>query len=135
MGQIGIGAMLHYLVGGSEKDPQDYYGEKIVEAKIEDEKLIIKFENGKVINLFDDGKSCCEMRYMTCDDDPKDLVGGVLREITPKNVPTIEEDWDVHEQVFVEVATDKGFITLCSHNEHNGYYGGFGLTITEEKAC
>jgi hypothetical protein len=29
------------------------------------------------------------------------------------------------------IGTDVGFITLTNHNEHNGYYGGFGLTITE----
>ena len=69
---------------------------------------------------------------MTTDDDPQSLVGGKLVRIEAKPGPDKDSEYDVHEQVFVEVATDKGFITIVNHNEHNGYYGGFGLTITEE---
>ena len=36
---------------------------------------------------------------------------------------------DDHETCFVEVATDDGFITLTNHNEHNGAYSGFVLTV------
>jgi hypothetical protein len=33
----------------------------------------------------------------------------------------------VHETQFLIVDTTKGSFTIVNHNEHNGYYGGFGL--------
>lgn len=131
MSQLGIGAMLHYLGGGSEHDPKEYYGQKIMSAEIADNRLRLGLSGGKFIEIWDNGKLCCESRYMTCDDDLKSLVGQTLTRIEAKPGPDVEAKYDVHEQVFVEVGTDKGFVTVANHNEHNGYYGGFALTVTE----
>ena len=30
------------------------------------------------------------------------------------------------------ISINKGFITITNHNEHNGYYGGFGLAVDGE---
>lgn len=133
MGQLGIGAMLHALGGGSENDPKRYHGQKVMSAEIADNRLKLGLSGGKFIEIWDNGQSCCEHRYMTCDDDVKSLVGGTLTRIEAKNAPDLDAGGETHEQVFVEVATDKGFITIANHNEHNGYYGGFGLTITERE--
>lgn len=128
----GIGAMLHYLGGGSDKDPSEYYGRTIGHAEIDDERMIITFEDGVSIKIFDDGQSCCENRYITCDDDVSCLVGGKLIKIESSEDGESDGDYDeVHEWVFIEVATDKDHIKFCTHNEHNGYYGGFGLSVTE----
>lgn len=98
-----------------------------------DERLKIEFEDGSKIAIWDNGQSCCESRYMTTDDDVHSLVGGKLARIESKAGPGSTGSYgDEHEQVFVEIGTDKGFITIVNHNEHNGYYGGFGLTITED---
>lgn len=136
MTQPGIGAMLHYLSGGSDHDPAEYYGQKIMAVELREgdgpNRLRLGLSGGKTIEIWDDGQSCCERRYMTCDDDVKSLVGQELRRIEAKPGPDVEDDYgDYHEQVFVEVGGDRGFITIANHNEHNGYYGGFGLTITE----
>ena len=131
MGDLGIGAMLHYLGGGSEHGANEYYGRKIAAAEVVDNRLRLSFDDGKSIELWDNGQSCYENRYMTTDDDVKSLIGGELVRIEAKPGPSITADYEEHEQVFIEVATDKGFITIANHNEHNGYYGGFGLTITE----
>lgn len=133
MAHPGIGAMLHVLSGGSEHDPEEYYGQKIVATEIIDDRLRLGLSNGKVIEIWDNGQSCCESRYMTCDDDVKSLVGHELVRIDAKNGPDVEGEYETHEQVFIEIGTNKGFITIVNHNEHNGYYGGFGLTITELK--
>lgn len=138
MSQIGIGAMLHVLGGGSKHDPSEYIGKLITAAEMIDDgsidKLKITFDDGKNIYIWDDGQSCCEHRYMTTDDDVSTLVGGELLHIETKEGPYEEGEYgDVHETVFVEVATDKGFITITTHNQHNGYYGGFGLTITTDE--
>jgi len=130
---MGIGAMIHYLSGGSEHSASEYYGQKILSAEIVDNRLRLGLKNGKTIEIWDNGQSCCENRYMSTDDDVSSLVGKKLTQIACKEGPTVDEDYNVHEQVFVEVATNKGFITIANHNEHNGYYGGFGLTITEKE--
>lgn len=134
MSQPGIGAMIHALSGGSQQDPAKYVGRKITAAEMKNERLSLTFEDGSKIAIWDNGQSCCESRYMTTDDDVQSLVGGQLTRIEAKPGPDRDAEYDVHEQVFVEVGTDKGFITIVNHNEHNGYYGGFGLTVTEDAA-
>jgi hypothetical protein len=130
MTQPGIGALLHYMSGGSEQDPAKYYGRKITEVAMIDEQLRLTFEDDTLIKIYDNGQSCCESRYMTTDDDVQSLVGHKLVGITSKPGEDIDNG-EVHETCFIEVATDGGFITLTNHNEHNGYYGGFGLTVVE----
>ncbi len=149
MSQPGIGAMLHYLGGGSKHSANEFYGRKIVAAELvsgaergslggsPNESLRLTFADGTKIAIWDDGQWCCESRYMRTDDDVQSLVGHELRRIEAKEAPNIGTDDDYgeeHEVCFVEIGTDDGFITISNHNEHNGYYGGFGLTITVEEA-
>jgi len=94
-------------------------------------KFRIKFTDGKEIAIWDDGQSCCEERYMMTDDKPGELEGGTFVKIDVKEVPDLEKEYGMHECCFVEIVTDKCTVVLVNHNEHNGYYGGFGLTITE----
>lgn len=108
-------------------------GLRIVEASL-DEGLKLTCANGWVITLNDEGQSCCESRYITCDDDVGSLVGGVFygvrKCVTGREWEDDEDDDDeVHDVVFIDVVTSVGSITLCTHNEHNGYYGGFSVTI------
>lgn len=130
----GLGVMFHILSGGSKQDSAKYYGRKITAASITNDRLNLEFADGAAIQLWDDGQSCCERRYMTTDDDVSSLVGHELRRIEAKDGPKSKDDWDeVHETCFVEVGTEDWFITLVNHNEHNGYYGDFALNITECK--
>ena len=132
MTQLGVGAMIHMLAGGSPHAPSKYAGLTITAADFSSEALLLSFSNGQRIKIFDDGQSCCESRYMTTDDDTASLVGHKLLRIDAKDGPEdVGEYGDRHETCFVEVATDGGFITITTHNEHNGYYGGFGLSIHE----
>lgn len=147
----GLGAMMHYLSGGSRNDPQKYYGKKIVGAKMEISpdsynscgdrdrgSLLLSFDGGPSIRIWDDGQSCCEARYMTTEDNPADLIGQTLVSIeatAAEEKPRGEDDYgESHEIVFVKIQGDKSAITIATHNEHNGYYGGFGLTIDEVPA-
>jgi hypothetical protein len=131
MEQMGIGAMLYALKGGSEHSGPEYYGQKILAADMSEEKLVLTLSGGKKIRIWDDGQSCCEHRYMTTDDDVQSLVGHKLVRIEAKDGPDVENGED-HETCFIEIGTDDGFITITNHNVHNGYYGGFGLEISEE---
>lgn len=126
----GIGAVIHELGGGSEKSASNYAGRKIINANHEGEVFNIDFEDGTKIQITDDGQSCCESRYLTCDDNPKDLIGQTLQGITVKFSET-EDNYEIHEIAFLEIQGDKSSVTFATHNEHNGYYGGFGLNIRE----
>lgn len=139
----GIGAMLHILGGGSKEDPSKYTGKTISSISLQDvgeiysddlptyQSLKIIFTDGTTIVISDQGQSCCETRYMRTDDDLQSIVGGTIIKIEGKEGPSIEAEYEEHEICFVEIQTDKGFITLANHNEHNGYYGGFGMNISE----
>lgn len=127
----GIGTMLHYLGGGSKESSEKYIGRKITNAEFGGDTFSLTFEDGVTIDITDQGQSCCEHRYMTCDDDVKSLIGQTLKHIIVKDTEYRDADYDTHEVCFLEVQGDKGSITFATHNEHNGYYGGFGLNIEE----
>lgn len=74
---------------------------------------------------------------MTCDDDVNDLVGHNWISADVQDGPSLkdenEEYAEDHDQQFLIVRTTGATITVANHNEHNGYYGGFGLTIEENE--
>jgi hypothetical protein len=118
---------------------------KVIETVAEDDQgMAIRFTDGSRLCIWDGGQSCCESRYMTCDDDLSGHEGGALLSVDldaagppPKAAADTtpdpdEDDWgddNCHETMFVKVQTTKGSFTLCTHNEHNGYYGGFSLEM------
>jgi hypothetical protein len=126
----GLGVMIEELFGVSY-DASQLLDCEILDANLVNDEIVLKFKD-KTVALYDSGQSCCESRYITCDDDLKSLIGGKLNNLQIKKSKEDEGEYgDVHEIDFVEIATDKGFITFCTHNEHNGYYGGFALRIRE----
>jgi hypothetical protein len=126
---LGIGVMLNHLSGNREtvEAYQAGLNKKIVKAVLENDVLELNFEDNTRLQFWDDGQSCCESRYMRTDDDLNDLVGGIFLGAELKEAPEVETQYDVHEVQFLEVKTDKGSIVMSSHNEHNGYYGGFAI--------
>lgn len=103
-------------------------GKVIKNAEFKNDSLYLTFDNGKV-RLFDNGQSCCERRYITCDDSACFLVGNKFTGIKLKMAPNKEDEYGEHEIMFVEVETSGGSIILETHNEHNGYYGGFSIEL------
>jgi hypothetical protein len=89
--------------------------------------LHITCDDGTVVRVVDEEQICCEYRYITCDDDLDCLIGGTLIDIMEKEVDIGEDEY--HEIAFVEIQTTKGCVTIATHNEHNGYYGGFNLRV------
>lgn len=126
---LGMGAILHQLGGGSPKNASDYYGRKIVTASLDNDEIKLGFDDNVTIRIWDDGQSCCESRYITCDDDIKDLIGKKLTKIEVKNHKEETGEYEEHEMAFVEINAEGSSITFCTHNQHNGYYGGFGLSL------
>lgn len=90
--------------------------------------LRIAFTDLSGIVLFDDARSCCENRYMHTDEDLQSFIGAQLVGAETRDAPDREDEHgEYHEVQFLLVHTDLGTFTLETHNEHNGYYGGFSL--------
>lgn len=109
-----------------------FLGRKIVAAGMDreyDGKVMLCLDDGGFIVVYDKSSACCGTRYITTDDDIQSLVGGVLTRIECKPGASMVEGGECHETMFVEIGTDKGFVTLTTHNKHNGYYSGFDLEI------
>jgi len=102
------------------------------EANNGDGAVEIRFSDGVRVVLLDDGRSCCESRYITTDDNPADFVGAELLDLESEGKEAVGEYGEPHEMEFVRLKTSKGTFTLCTHNEHNGYYGGFHIVLREQ---
>ena len=136
MCSLGIGVMIKMLSGNEESVDAftSVLGKKIVSLSIgEDDALHFEFADGSKIKIFDDGQSCCESRYMRTDDDLSFFIGSELLGAEIKEGPSAGDDGDVHDVQFLEVQTSKGVFTMSSHNEHNGYYGGFAIRAAKEQ--
>ena len=110
--------------------------ENIVHDKEFTEEMRISFVGGGTLRIWDNGQSCCETRYMTTDDDLPSFIGAKvvgLEDVAAPDIPYEGESYgDVHEQRFVKLETTAGTITLVTHNQHNGYYGGFDVVAKWE---
>jgi hypothetical protein len=111
-------------------------------GRVDDSSCVLTFDDGSRLELFDFGQSCCERRYMSTDDNPADIIGARLLDvvesdgngyIVPDPAPDDYGFSDCHDVAFVRITTTNGPLVLVNHNEHNGYYGGFGLVATLQK--
>jgi hypothetical protein len=129
MSNLGIGVMLSSLGGNREtvEALTSSLNKTIKDLSLNDDILLFKFNDGTKLQIFDDGQSCCESRYMRTDDNLTEFIGAKLISAELKSAPDVETEYDVHEVQFLEINTDKGSFVMSSHNEHNGYYGGFAI--------
>jgi len=119
--------MLGELGGNREtvEAVQGSLGKAISEVTLKEDVLDFTFSDGSGLTLRDDGQSCCESRYMRTDDDLAYYAGATLTDLALRDAPPIPAEYAEHEVQFLDVTTSKGVFTCSSHNEHNGYYGGF----------
>ena len=129
MSQTGIGVMISNLAGNASSVAAitNATNKTIALVELADDELQFTFADGSKIGLYDDGQSCCEDRYMTTDDELKDFAGSVLLDAEVSEAPSIEDEYGEHEVQFLNIKTSIGVFTMESHNEHNGYYGGFAI--------
>ena len=125
---LGIGVMLGQMTSNKEAVDciQAVIGKQIKSIELIEDEIVLKTSDGG-LKLLDYGQLCCESRYMRTDDDLSEFVGAVVNGFELKQAPDQEDEYGVHEVQFLEIATSKGAITFASHNEHNGYYGGFHI--------
>lgn len=135
MSQLGMGVMINMLSddGHSTAVFAAAVGKTIRAVALGgDDALHFVFTDDSKIVIADEGQSCCESRYMRTDDDLSTFAGAKLLGALVKEAPDVETEYDTHEVQFLEVQTDRGVFTMASHNEHNGYYGGFSVRVREE---
>jgi len=125
---LGIGVIIRSLGENEEtvKAVHSSLGKKISSAALVDEKFKLNFEDGTELTFSDEGQSCCEHRYMTTSDDLNSIAGAKFVDVELRDAPSVPDEYgEAHEVQFLVVGTDKGNVTIETHNEHNGYYGGF----------
>lgn len=136
MSQTGIGVLSRRLGvnSASAKALSASLGKTIDAATLDDDDVLrIRFTDGATLALRDDGPDCCEYRYMRTDDDLSAFTGAKFIGGGIKDAPDQDDGRrDVHEVQFLEIQTDRGVFTMSSHNEHNGYYGGFSIKAAIE---
>lgn len=135
MSNLGLGLIIKML--GSDRASVDAFtnamGKTISSLKLgADDALHFVFTDGSKLKISDDGQSCCEHRYMRTDDDLSEFIGAKLLDAEIKEAPNVVNEYEEHEVQFLEVKTDRGVFTMASHNEHNGYYGGFYVCCAAE---
>ena len=149
MSKLGLGVMLRQL-GGNAETVDSYHkamGKTIKHIELSpppdgskkwdddgQDTLKVTFDDDSMLTVYDAGQSCCEHRYMRTDDKFEDFVGAQLVSMELKQAPSIEEEYETHEVQFLELMTSKGALTMASHNEHNGYYGGFAIELRFKEA-
>jgi hypothetical protein len=110
---------------------EKYAGRPIECVTLMDDVLVIRFQNNSAIRLLDRGQDCCERRYMTTDDDLHYFSGALLLSAEVLDAPSIDAGDESHDVQFLHVTTSKGVFTVSTHNEHNGYYGGFDVVVED----
>jgi hypothetical protein len=107
-------------------------GKTIHGIALADDVLHLDFTDGYRLKISDEGQSCCESRYMTTSDCLNEYVGATLISVSVLDGPSFTGTDDQHEVQFLRITTSKGDITFETHNEHNGYYGGFDINAQGE---
>lgn len=126
-------------------DPSSLYGKTITGLVIEDGAIHITlppmYSNSSRPNdyaIYDAGQQCCESRFITCDDELSHFIGATFQGISLKEASAqyiaddawgSDDEYERDDPQFLEILTDRGAITFCTHNIHNGYYGGFGIKL------
>lgn len=130
----GLGVMLRWL-GGNASSVAAYQaaqGKEISLVELVDDALRLRFSDGTGVRFHDEGQSCCEHRYMRTDDDLSEFVGAKFLEAELRDAPNEPDEYGEHEVQFLAIKTDRGAFVMSSHNEHNGYYGGFAIEVIAE---
>lgn len=100
----------------------------------ENDALIIRFENGCEIAVYDrNSQRCCEHRLIETADDLASLVGerfirlDIVDVVNPEDHPSGEKEYT--EQTFIKLQTNRDSVTLNAYNLSNGQYGNLEAAV------
>jgi hypothetical protein len=127
---LGLGVMIEQLAGYEEdiKVVKSSVGKTIDSVKIKDDTLVLKFTDRTGLVLWDNGQTCCESRYMVCDDNLVEFENATFLGVEVQDGESLPNGGEDHEVQFLRIKTSLGDIVCSNHNEHNGYYGGFSIS-------
>lgn len=108
-----------------------FVGKRIKEISMADNVLALYFHDGSCLEFWDNGQDCCEHRYMVSDDDLSSFIAMDFMKAEVKDGPTIDEGGPIQEIQFLEITTSRGSFTIANYNDHNGYYGGFDISVRD----
>lgn len=139
MSNLGIGVMLNMLSGDTGRDTiQAVIGKTIQSVDLDDDAnggdgaLVLTFTDGYRLSMFDNGRSCCEARYLTTDDNLAYYSGSIFTDAEVVEGPSTTGEYGEEEIAFLKIHTSLGIFTVETHNEHNGWYGGFWIKAKVE---
>ena len=108
-------------------------GKKIKDLHLKDNTLVFIFSDNTGITFRDDGgETRCETRYMSTDDDLSYYSGANFIGANLRKAPKIKGEI-IHEVQFLAIFTSKGEFVMVNHAIHEGYYGGFAITVSKEE--
>lgn len=107
----------------------DSRGKAIISLELTSNSLIIGFDSFS-IRIEDTDQQCCELRFLTTDDDLNSFLGATFLGVDTLDAPSVIEPHEYHDVEFVQVRTSIGVLVLETHNIHNGYYGGFNVQVS-----
>lgn len=128
----GLGTMIDWLsdYNSDNEALKKAIGQKISSISIKNNVIKINFEVGFGIEIFDNGQSCCEYRYMVVDDKDFDhFVGAEFTGIDIGEYISGSHEYGYHDSEFLYIRTSIGTFDAVMHDEHNGYYAGFSPRI------
>lgn len=136
MGYLGMGIIVGLLRGNANSAEvfRRNMGKEIEAIDLLDNRLLFTFRDGAKMQLVDTGQQCSEERYMHSDDPLEVFVGSRLLGAEVRPAPEMQCEGCVHEVQFLLVTTSGGSFMVETHNEHNGWYGGFRI-VAEDVPC
>ena len=112
------------------KEIESVIGMVIKFLSLTDDCLRIGFIGSVYLDIWDNGRELSERRYMTTDDNLQDYIGATFLGVEVRPCEEVLRGYgEVLEMQFLVVQTSKGNITVCTHNDHNGYYSGISIVM------
>lgn len=110
---------------------------EIAHITVDERRVKIELVGGDELRIWDWGQQCCEIRFLSCDDNVSAFVGARFvdaetRPVTDAEFHRVRDNSGAYEgeeddPAFLIISTTLGEFTVVTHNIHNGYYGGFEI--------
>lgn len=101
----------------------DPIGKTLLSVDLEEDNVVLQFDGVKV-TLGCEG-DCCAHAYFSDLEVGSNLPAKITEWNDGGEVRQDMDDWEVKDTQFIKIKTDKGYIDMNLHTEHNGYYGGW----------
>lgn len=103
----------------------DLVGKKVLSATVNSEKDYVKLETDNGAYYLTWNGDCCSRCYIASASGTDALIDATILEVRDDEWKTIKDsDLEVINSMGTTIKTDRGYVTLETRLEHNGYYSG-----------